>query len=64
MGRASSNACFARILLKLYAPDRIAYATERYRKETLRLYGVLDRRLADTRYHASASGRDVSAIEW
>ena len=29
----------------LYAPERIAYATERYRRETERLYGVLDRRL-------------------
>jgi GST-like protein len=31
----------------LYAKDKIAYAIERYRRETLRLYGVLDRRLAD-----------------
>lgn len=29
----------------LYAPERIAYATERYRREALRLYGVLDKRL-------------------
>ena len=28
-----------------YAPDRIAYAIERYVRETARLYGVLDRRL-------------------
>ena len=31
---------------KLYAPERIAYATTRYRNEALRLYGVLDRQLA------------------
>ena len=31
---------------KLYAPERIAYATERYRREALRLYRVLDTRLA------------------
>jgi glutathione S-transferase len=31
---------------RLYAPERIAYATERYRAEALRLYGVLDRQLA------------------
>jgi GST-like protein len=29
----------------IYAPERIAYATERYVKETNRLYGVLNRRL-------------------
>lgn len=31
---------------KLYAPERISYATDRYRNETIRLYGVLDRQLA------------------
>ncbi|MFD1950926.1 glutathione S-transferase C-terminal domain-containing protein [Sphingomonas arantia] len=31
----------------IYAPERIPYATERYVRETGRLYGVLDRRLAD-----------------
>ena len=30
-----------------YAPEKITYAIERYRKETERLYGVLDDRLAD-----------------
>ncbi|MCX5738858.1 MAG: glutathione S-transferase N-terminal domain-containing protein, partial [Proteobacteria bacterium] len=30
----------------LYAKDKIPYAIERYRRETERLYGVLDRRLA------------------
>jgi len=29
----------------LYAPDRIPYAMDRYRREAERLYGVLDRRL-------------------
>lgn len=29
----------------LYAPERLEYPTERYRREALRLYGVLDRRL-------------------
>lgn len=28
-----------------YAPEKILYAIERYRKETERLYGVLDDRL-------------------
>ena len=30
-----------------YAPEKIPYAIERYVKETARLYGVLDKRLAD-----------------
>jgi GST-like protein len=30
-----------------YAPEKIPYAIERYVKETNRLYGVLDKRLAD-----------------
>ncbi len=30
----------------VYAPEKIAYAIERYVRETARLYGVLDRRLA------------------
>lgn len=33
-----------------YAPRRIRYAIDRYRNETLRLYGVMDRRLAETPY--------------
>ena len=35
-----------------YAPARIPYAIERYRKETARLYGVLDRELAKGPYVA------------
>jgi GST-like protein len=30
----------------IYAPEKIPYAVDRYRKETSRLYGVLDKRLA------------------
>src|ERR1700749_5066568 len=30
----------------VYAPERIAYATSRYQNEVGRLYGVLERRLA------------------
>jgi GST-like protein len=33
---------------RLYAPERIAYATERYERETRRLYGVLDTQLEKT----------------
>jgi len=32
---------------RLYAPEKIPYAIQRYERETKRLYGVLDRRLAD-----------------
>ncbi|TCZ82603.1 glutathione binding-like protein [Lysobacter sp. N42] len=31
----------------VYAPEKIPYAIDRYVRETARLYGVLDRRLAD-----------------
>lgn len=33
-----------------YAPEKVPYAIERYSKETHRLYGVMDRRLADVPY--------------
>jgi GST-like protein len=51
---------------KLYAPDRIAYATERYRAETLRLYGVLDRQLARHAYVAGGeySIADMACFPW
>lgn len=45
---------------KLYAPDRIAYATDRYRNEALRLYGVLNRRLAS---HAHVAGDEYSIAD-
>jgi GST-like protein len=51
---------------KLYAPDRIAYATDRYRNETLRLYGVLDRQLAQSEHVAGAdySIADMACFPW
>lgn len=51
---------------KLYAPERIAYATERYRNETLRLYGVLDRRLASASHVGgdSYSIADMACFPW
>ncbi len=33
-----------------YAPEKIPYAIERYVKETSRLYGVLNKRLADNKF--------------
>jgi GST-like protein len=35
---------------RMYAPEKLPYAIERYTKEAQRLYGVLDRRLADREY--------------
>lgn len=51
---------------KLYAPERIEYATERYRKEVLRLFGVMERRLADHDYLAGTdySIADVACFPW
>lgn len=33
-----------------YAPEKIQYGIDRYRNETLRLYGVLEDRLKDRDY--------------
>lgn len=51
---------------KLYAPERIAYATDRYRNETLRLYGVLDRRLAHSIHVAGPDYTiaDMACFPW
>jgi GST-like protein len=48
-----------------YAPRKIPYAIERYRNETLRLYGVMDRRLAKVDYLAGDySIADVATWPW
>ena len=49
-----------------YAPERVPYAIERYRKETLRLYGLMDKVLAGRDYLAGAdySIADVSTYPW
>jgi GST-like protein len=50
---------------RIYAPDKITYAIDRYTNETRRLYGVLDRRLADREYLAGAySIADMAAYPW
>lgn len=51
---------------KLYAPDRIAYATTRYRNEAIRLYGVLDRQLANKAYVAGTEYTiaDMACFPW
>jgi GSH-dependent disulfide-bond oxidoreductase len=48
-----------------YAPEKILYAIERYHKETERLYGVLDDRLADHEFIAGTySIADMAAYPW
>jgi GST-like protein len=57
---AGQNHHFAR-----YASERIPYAIERYVNETNRLYGVLNRRLADCEFIAGAySIADMAAYPW
>ncbi len=50
----------------IYAPERIPYATERYIKETNRLYGVLNRRLAGRAFIAGDdySIADMACYPW
>jgi len=48
-----------------YAPEKIPYAMERYTKETNRLYGVLDRQLANHPYVAGDySIADMACYPW
>ncbi|HXY75997.1 MAG TPA: glutathione S-transferase N-terminal domain-containing protein, partial [Steroidobacteraceae bacterium] len=48
-----------------YAPERIPYAIDRYVKETNRLYGVLNKRLADRGFIAGDySIADIAAYPW
>lgn len=48
-----------------YAPEPIPYAIDRYRKETDRLYGILDNQLADHEYIAGDySIADMAIYPW
>jgi len=48
-----------------YAPEKIPYAMDRYIKETGRLYGVLNKRLADREFVAGAySIADMASYPW
>jgi GST-like protein len=50
---------------KSYAPEPIPYAIERYTNEVNRLYGVLDRRLADREHLAGDySIADIASFPW
>ena len=47
------------------APEPVPYAVERYTKETRRLYGVLDKRLAETPFLATEySIADIATYPW
>ncbi len=51
---------------RLYAPEQIAYAVDRYTKEAHRLYGVLDKALAKTGFLAAGAYTiaDIACWPW
>jgi len=53
------------IHFRRYAPEPIAYATARYTDEVNRLYGVMNRRLADRAFLAGRySIADIACVGW
>ncbi len=51
---------------RLYAPEKLPYAIDRYTNEAKRLYGVIDRRLAQSRYLGGDdySIADIATFPW
>jgi GSH-dependent disulfide-bond oxidoreductase len=50
---------------RIYAPEKLPYAVERFTKETGRLYGVMNQRLADREFLAGEySVADIACIGW
>ena len=51
---------------RLYAPEKIPYAIDRYTNEAKRLYGVMDRRLAQSAYLGGEdySIADIATFPW
>jgi GSH-dependent disulfide-bond oxidoreductase len=51
---------------RIYAPEKIAYAVDRYTNEAKRLYGVMNKRLATTTYIAGAEYTiaDIAIFPW
>lgn len=50
---------------RLYAPEKIDYAVNRYTNEARRLYGVLDKRLGEVEYLAGEySIADIAMFPW
>jgi GST-like protein len=51
---------------RIYAPEKIPYAVDRYTSEARRLYGVMNRRLAQSRYIGGPeySIADIAIFPW
>lgn len=50
---------------RIYAPEKIEYAINRYTNEARRLYGVMDRRLGEVEYFAGDySIADIAIFPW
>jgi GST-like protein len=51
---------------RMYAPEKIGYAIDRYSNEAKRLYGVIDRRLADSPWLGGKeySIADIATFPW
>jgi GST-like protein len=51
---------------RIYAPEKLPYAVDRYTNEAKRLYGVMDKRLAKSKYIAGASYTiaDIAIFPW
>lgn len=51
---------------RIYAPEKIAYAIDRYTNEAKRLYGVMDKRLARSKYIAADEYTiaDIAIFPW
>jgi GSH-dependent disulfide-bond oxidoreductase len=51
---------------RIYAPEKLEYAINRYTNEAKRLYGVMDKRLAKSKYIAGAeySIADIAIFPW
>jgi GST-like protein len=50
---------------RIYAPEKVEYAINRYTNEAKRLYGVMDRRLGEAKYFACEySIADMAIFPW
>ena len=50
---------------RIYAPEKVPYAIDRYTNEAKRLYGVMDRRLSEVKYFAGEySIADMAIFPW
>jgi GST-like protein len=51
---------------RIYAPDKLPYAIERYTNEAKRLYGVMNKRLAKSKYLGGPqySIADIAVFPW